>query len=175
MTDMLNEAVLTVRAGDLQRVLDAVVPTSQVRKGLKVPITLAFLQVEGMGELEVSDAVHGARSDRLAARGEWRESCQMVGADFRTLLDTYPPEAELDLIQTEANLIIRRGRSRLTIQRLDGAGKRKIHQRKQRPDPRHKGPVVIPPNPVQKRVARNDTWAFSARVPMEEHKKPRKI
>lgn len=175
MADASNEAVLTVRAGDLQRVLDAVVPTTQVRKGLKVPITLAFPQEEGMGELEVSDAVHGARSNRPAARGEWRESCQMVGVDFRTLLDTYPPEAELDLIQTEANLIIRRGRSRLTIPRLDGPGKRKIHQRRKRPDPRHKGPVVVSPDPVQKRVAWNDTWDFSARVPMEEHKKPRKI
>lgn len=175
MTDVSSEAVLTVRAGDMQRVLKAVVPRTRGRKGLKAPLTLAYLRGESMGELEISDAVFGARSDRLAARGEWLESCQLAGAALRKVLDTYPPGAELDLIQTEAELIIRRGPSRLIIPRMDGPGKSKIHRRKQGPDPRHKGPVVVPPDPVQKRVAWGDTWDFSARVPMEEHKKPRKI
>jgi hypothetical protein len=91
------------------------------------------------------------------------------------MIATYPPEAELELIQTETNLVIRRGGSRLTIPRLDGVGKQKVHQRKMKPDPRHQGPVVAPPDPTHKRVAWDDTWDFSARVPMEEHKKPRKM
>src|SRR4051812_47554428 len=108
MSDRASEAVLTVRAGDLQRVLEAVV-SGEVRKSVKVSLTLAFHREAGTGELEVADAIHGARSDRLPTRGEWPESCQLAGVVLRKMTGTYPPEADLDLIQTATDLIIRRG------------------------------------------------------------------
>lgn len=177
MIESTKEWSLAVLAGDLQAALAEVVPDTRgkVRKGAKIPLTLTFAKVKRKGELLVSEARHGARAHAMPATGKWPGPCQLVGVVLWKLLEKYPPEAEIELALTQANLTIRYGRSSVTIPRLDPPGQKTIAQRKLKPDPRHAGPVVQPPDPTQKRVALNDTWAFSARVPMEEHLKPKKI
>jgi hypothetical protein len=37
-------------------------------------------------------------------------------------------------------------------------------------DPKHKGPVEVPEDPKEKRVERDATWLFSARMPVPQHR-----
>jgi len=177
MVESTNEWSLIVLAGELQAALAEVVPNTRgkVRKGARIPLTLTFAKAKRKGELLVSESRHGARAHAMPATGKWPGPCQLVGVVLWKLLEKYPPEAEIELALTPSDLTIRHGRARVTIPRLDLPGQKKIAQRKLKPDPRHAGPVILPPDPTQKRVAWGDTWDFSARVPMEEHKKPRKI
>jgi hypothetical protein len=65
------------------------------------------------------------------------------------------------------------GKSRIALPRSDH-DRPPIVEKALKPDPRHRGKPYVPPDPVGKRVAWGDNWLFSARVPMPQHRKPKK-
>ena len=66
-------------------------------------------------------------------------------------------------------MCILRERSRITLKRLDKENNPGIKKRPQKIRD-HYGPVEVPPDPVGKRVELNNTWLFSARVPVPQHR-----
>ena len=83
---------------------------------------------------------------------------------------SFPGDAVIELLPLEDELCLLRGTSEIRLTRLDPAGSPGL-KRKPLPKPRgHRGPVEVPPDPVGKRVALNDTWDFSARVTMPQHR-----
>jgi hypothetical protein len=79
----------------------------------------------------------------------------------------------IGLMATTKDLTIIYGKSQIALSRIDHA-RGPIEERPLKPNPRHRGKVVVPPDPVRKRVAWSDTWLFSARVPMPQHRSTKK-
>jgi hypothetical protein len=95
------------------------------------------------------------------------------GILLQKLVATWSPDTELELSADAEALTVRAGKSASRVMRIDGGGSKPIVRTPLKPDPRHKGKVVVPPDPITKRVALADTWGFSARVPMPQHRDPK--
>ena len=88
------------------------------------------------------------------------------GRRLRRVAATYSADIVIELVATESELCLLKTGSVVRLNRTDGKGKQKIKQMPIPRDPRHRGPVVVPPDPIGKKIELNDTWGFSARVPM---------
>ena len=138
------------------------------RKGQPVSITFDA----GASLLTIAEAVHGLATQSVPATGHWPGRVQVADDVLRVLAGKYARDDQLTLIMTRDALSILKDGSRISLKRIDAAGARGIDAQPLPPNRRHKGPVTVPPDPVRKRYAWNDTWAFSARMPIPQHRKP---
>ncbi len=162
--------MLKVNAGEL---VEALKPTKpHLRKKRPKPFPVSLEQEFVSGELAVIEAKHGVFAKSIATSGYWPGHVQVDGVLLGRLAATWPPEAELELSADAEALTVRVGKFVSRVARIDGGGANPIKRTPPKPDKRHKGKVEVPPDPVGKRVKLSDTWAFSARVPMPQHRNP---
>ncbi len=164
---MRKEHGIVLGAGALQEMLAAIVPLFKKRRRNKsFPVTLSF--DSKAGELFVEEARHGLAGYRISAVGGWPEKVQVDGTVLKRMCDTFRPDDIVELVPLRDELCILRDGSRITLKRLDKENSPGIKKKPQKVD--HFGPVEVPPDPVGKRVELNDTWLFSARVPVPQHR-----
>ena len=165
---MHKEHGIVLGAGALQEMLAAIVPRfKKRRKNKSFPVTLSF--DSKAGELFVEEARHGLSGYRISADGEWPEKVQVDASVLKRVCDTFQPDDVIELVPLRDELCLLRKGSRITLKRLDAECSPGIRKKPQKIRG-HKGPVEVPPDPVGKRVELNDTWMFSARVPMPQHR-----
>ena len=164
---MHKEHGIVIDAGALQEMLALTVPLFKKRRWNKAfPVTLSFDSKKG--ELFVEEARHGLSGYRVPAVGGWPEKVQVDGTVLKRMCDKFRPDDRVELVPLRDELCILREGSRITLKRLDKENNPGIKKKPQKIDPY--GPVDVPPDPDGKRVALNDTWWFSARVPMPQHR-----
>jgi hypothetical protein len=163
--------VLKVSAGKLLEALRPARRHPTTKRAKPLPVSLEYEFVAGA--LAVIEARHGAFANSIPAFGNWPEPVQVDGLLLYRAAATWPGEAELEL-STDANaLTIRAGKSVFRITRVDQGGLKPIKRVPSQPDKRHKGKVEVAPDAPGKRVELADTWGFSARVPMPQHRDPK--
>ena len=123
--------------------------------------------------LEISEAKHALTGYEVTVTGTWPEKVQVEGQLLRQLVEKYSLEDVIEMIATDEELCLLKSGSIIRIKRLDGGDNPGIKRRPIPQDPRQTGPVEVPPDPVRKRVELADTWHFSARVPMPQHRVPK--
>lgn len=163
--------MIRLKAGDLADALKPARPHARKKKPKPVPVSLEQDFVSSA--FSVIEARHGSFGKSLPCSGNWPKAVQVDGVLLEKLVATWPAEAELELIADAERLQIRVGKSITFVNRLDDGGSNLIARTPPKPDARHKGKPVIPPDPVSKRVELADTWGFSARVPMPQHRGPK--
>ena len=120
--------------------------------------------------LEIFDARHEVKGHEVPVQGSWPERIQLDGNKLRAVLEKLTGTQDVSILALPERIVIQFGSAKLSLERLDAPGKMGIVAKPPK-RPLHKGPVEIPPDPVGKRVALDDTWGFSARVPMPQHRK----
>jgi len=164
---MQKEHGIVLGAGALQEMLAVIVPLFKKRRRNKsFPVTLSF--DSKAGELFVEEARHGLSGYRIPAVGRWPDKVQVDGTVLKRMCDTFRPDDVVELVPLRDELCILRDGSRITLKRLDKENSPGIKKKPQKAN--HFGPVEVPLDPVGKRVELNDTWLFSARVPVPQHR-----
>ncbi len=162
--------MIKVKAGDLAEALKPAKP-HPLKKRPKLTVSLEY-ELAG-GTLVIIEAKHAAFTKSAPASGDWPSPVQVDGVLLYRLVATWPPETELELSADPQAIIVRTGKSLCRVARTDGGGANPIRRTPPKPDKRHAGKVEIPPDPQFKRVELADTWGFSARVPMPQHRDPK--
>jgi hypothetical protein len=170
---MSMQGLLHIRAGDLHAAL-AVVVRTRAGNAVKVrPLVISLDFDENRCELAIADARYAIRRHTLPAKGVWPGRVQLDGRHLRALSGKYPAGEELGLMATAGEVVLVRGKGRIALPRFD-YGRPAIREQALKPDARHRGKPYVAPDPVGKRVEWGDTWLFSARVPVPQHRKSRK-
>lgn len=120
--------------------------------------------------LWIREAEYAIRATSISASGSWPRRIVVSGEDFRKVSEKLPRNTQIELVAMEAELCILTGAAQIRIPRDRGSGLEKINPKPLPKNPKHKGPVAQPPAPVGKRVELSDSWNFSARVPMPQHR-----
>ncbi len=116
------------------------------------------------GRLVVADAKYRAVAAEMPCTGDWKGTAEINGSQLMRLIETFT-EHELILISKEEEfVVIKGGTATLNLKRFDPLDKQKT---KRQPLP-HKGKVKHAPAPTKKRAEYNDTWPFSARIPLSK-------
>lgn len=149
---------IEVKSDELREALSIVVPRK--KKKAKKGFPIIFFE-EAKGALTVTDAKYEAKGAVLNAKGNSSESFEVDGYILKALTEKYPDNSVLILNVSKACVEIQSGVSSVKISRLDSDGKKTI----KKPLP-HNGKPEHLPEPTEKRAEFNDTWGFSARVPM---------
>ncbi|WP_291207147.1 hypothetical protein [Hyphomonas sp.] len=167
MTEDKSGMSILVAAGLLQGCLRLVLPRrpSNRAKVKDFAITLKFDRGERI--IEVMDARHEVRSCQFPVFGEWPEDVQVEGNRLRALLDKFSVNDQIDMCARAQDIEIRSGKFKMSLARLDG--QKRIEPRPL-PQQIHAGKVEVKIDSPNKRVALDDTWGFSARVPMPQHR-----
>jgi len=167
---MKAQGSITLTAGQLLEALAVAVPKRRKnsRRRKAWPITMELDNDRAI--LEIAEAKHALKGYEVTTTGTWPEKVQVDGQLLRQLIEKYAPEDIVEVVATDEELCLLKSGSTIRIKRLDGGGKPGIKRRPIPQDPRHTGPVDVPPDPVGKRVELGDTWDFSARVPMPQHR-----
>lgn len=163
--------MLKLKAGDLAEALKAAKPHPLKKRPKPIPVSLEHELMAGT--LAVIEAKHGAFAKSVPVSGTWLAPVQVDGVMLHRLVTTWPPETELELSADAQALTVSVGKSACRVARTDDGGSNPIKRTPPKPDKRHKGKVEVPPDPVVKRVELADTWGFSARVPMPQHRDPK--
>lgn len=139
-----------------------------VRSRSKKPlaINLKFHPVSQV--LEILEAQHEQVATNIAAKGSWPMGVQVDARPFELFLRKIAEDQLLVLEATASYLVIRANGSKFSLRRIDGTESEVAAV--PFPIQDHKGKVVVQDAPHQKRVELSDTWAFSARVPMPQHR-----
>jgi hypothetical protein len=156
--------VLTLKAASLHDILPVVRRSSKLRAPKPVFVSLDFDTRRKL--LVISDAKHGAIEKAARASGTLEGPVQVDAAQLARFIGTLGDDVDVSLTASANHLSIAAGASRMQVARVDGGGRKGIKLRPVEPDKRHKGKVEMPHDPVAKRRAENDTWGFSAHVPM---------
>ena len=166
---------IKLAAGQLNEALAVAVPKRRknARRKEAWPVTLELDNDRAI--LEISEANHALKGYEVAATGSWPEKVQVDGHLLRQLVEKYSSDDVIELVATDEELCLLKSDSIIRLKRLDGGGNPGIKRRPIPQHPRHTGPVEVPPDPVGKPVELADTWPFSARVPMPQHRKRRDI
>lgn len=164
--------MIRVLAGQLASSLLKVKPRAGSAKARPIIISLEY-RIES-GSLAVIEAKNAVFAMSIEADGDLVGAVQIDGRPLYKYASTWPPETRLELSADAEQLMVRCGGSTIRIPRTDAGGKRPIIRAPLPPNMKHKGKVEVPPDPVGKREALNDTWSFSARVPMPSHRLGRK-
>jgi hypothetical protein len=170
MQDTETGHAITLEVGALQEALHQILPrrTNNPAKRKIFPITFKFHGPLAL--LAIFDAKHEMKRYEVPAHGSWPERIQLDGNKLRAVLDKLTSAQYLSVLALPERVVIQFDNAKLSLERLDAPGRKGIVAKPPRHPP-HKGPVTIPPDPVCKRVALDDTWGFSARVPMPQHRK----
>lgn len=169
---MLPKFSIRLTAGCLVEALNDLVPSTRKKHPKPFPITICCRP--NRQRFELTEAVFGSRSVELSAQGTWPDQVQVEGRVLQRICRSFPADAVIELLPMPDELCMLRGASEIRLKRLDPGGSPGL-KRKPLPKPiGHLGPVQVPPDPVGKRVELNDTWAFSARVPMPQHRDSKK-
>lgn len=118
--------------------------------------------------LEVFDARYESRSAHLPAVGNWPDRMQVDGRPLALALKANRSLEVLRVSASEREISFQLGNARFSIKRFDGTDSEVMVRAM--PEQDHKGKVVVPPDPIFKRVELADTWGFTARVPMPQHR-----
>ena len=169
---MTMQGLVHVGAGALDAAL-AVVVGRRMAKPSRRPLIVSLVYDDRARELTVSEARHGTRRHLVAARGVWPDMVQMDGRRLQALIAKYPAEEGIGLMVEAREVTVLFGKSRIALPRTDH-DRPAIKEKPLKPDPRHRGKVEMLPDPAGKRVALGDTWLFSARVPMPQHRTGKK-
>jgi|SRR5208283_124855 len=161
---------MQVKAGDLAEALRPAKAYSRKKKPKPLPVSLEQDYVTH--NLSVIEAKHGLFAKVIPASGEFPSRVQMDGITLERFASTWPAETTLILAADAERLNIRAGKAQVAVPRLDGGGMTPIERTPIPPNKQHKGKVVVPLDPLHKRVELADTWGFSARVPMPQHRDP---
>ena len=164
--------VIKVNAAALLEALGVVVPKGDRRsrrRKVDAPVTLKFDASRSV--LEIFESRHAAKGYEIEASGAWPDQVQIEGRVLRNLISRFRPEASVEMTVTPDDLAAVHGGTKATLRRLDASDRRPI---KLVPV---KGPESvswpkIKPDPHEKRAEWDDTWDFSARVPIPQHRKP---
>lgn len=155
---------IEVSVADLQNALSFVVPRK--RKGAKKPFVLRMELAEPK-KLMLIGAKLETKGEAITFAGSWRGSVEIDGDILKNLVSKYPAEENIEIQTDGTHVSVFYKSSAIKIARLDphNRGKTVKKQAKRHPRPEQK------PDPTDKRVEYNDTWAFSARVPMPDPNK----
>jgi len=162
---MANSSML-VNAGEMAAALAIVVPKARAKTAKPYPVTITYAK----SVAAITEAQYGLRSQQLSATGKWAGRMQVDGRRLRKVFEALPADGQVELTAAASELVIVAGKTQIRMPRLDLDGG--IEQVPIPRDPRHQGKVEVPPDPVGKRVELADTWTFSARVPMPQHRDP---
>lgn len=112
----------------------------------------------------ITDAKYHKKGKDVAFQGYWDEGVEfeLDGLKFKKLIGTYPDDVDLVLMVSESCVEIRYKASTVRVPRLDSSSKKKT---KRKPLP-HKGKPKEKEKPLGQSCLFDDTWGFSARVPM---------
>ena len=136
------------------------------------PVSITFDADRSL--LTISEAAYGLAGHTVPATGRWPGRVQVAGDVLRGLAAKYAADDRLTLIVTRDELSLLKDGSRISVKRVDAKNTKGIDEKPLPPNRKHKGPVTIPPDPVQKRYEWNDMWDFSARMPIPQHRKPQR-
>lgn len=164
--------MLKVKAGSLAEALKPPKP-HQFKRRAK-PFIVSLEHEPAAGTLAVIEAEHGIVARAVSVSGDWPGAVQVNGTVLYRLTATWPPDAELQLNADAQSLVVRMAKSIVRIARMDDGGGQPIIRTPLPSDKRHKGKVQSAPDPTSRRVDLDDTWDFSARVPMPQHRSPEK-
>ena len=121
---------------------------------------------------QIIESRHELAGYELPLNGNWPDRVQVDGRAFRHVVETYAPNEILELTAYPDRIVIKSDKSPFSMPRLDAPGHKAIEARPIPRDKRHKGPVKIKDEPIQGRVELDDTWDFSARMPVPHHQFP---
>lgn len=156
-------SVIKVNAGEFAAAVKF--SAGKINKKRKTPFPL-LLEEQTEGRITITDAAFHKKGMDIAFDGIFDAGVEVDGRQLLKITNTYPEDAEL-VVCTDANsLLIKYQKSKLSIPRLDKGGKKT----KKKPLP-HIKPPAPEPSPVAKQAEFNDTWRFSARVPMPKDAK----
>lgn len=116
------------------------------------------------GRFGMVDARHHAVISEMPCMGEWTGTAEVDGFQFVKVLDSLKDKSVMLISKEDYFVVIKAGPTIINLKRVDPPGAKKT---KKKPLP-HKGKVEHPPVPSVKRAEFDDTWKFSARVPLPE-------
>jgi hypothetical protein len=166
---MEKEHSIAIPVGALQKALTTIFPQqSRVSETRPPAVTLKY---DRRGKhLSIEEARHGLCEYTIPAEGTWPERVQVDGVLLKRLCKKFGRNDIVELIPLRDELCLLVKETRIVLKRLDPNNEPGI-EKTPPPFQVRTGPVEIPPDPHEKRFAWNDTWAFSARVPMPQHRK----
>jgi hypothetical protein len=168
---MKIEHAISVPAIALIEALTTIFPQRRkVSKTRPYAVTLKYDQMRK--HLSIAEARHGLCEYTVPAEGTWPDKVQVDGVLLKRLFKKFGRNDIVELIPLQDELCLLVKETRIALKRLDPNNELDIEQSPP-PSQVRNGPVEIPPDPHQKRFAWDDTWSFSARVPMPQHRKPR--
>jgi hypothetical protein len=166
---MKKKHTIAVPAGALLEALITIFP--QRRRVSKTRPYAVTLKYDRRGKhLSIEEAQHGLCEYTIPAEGTWPEKVQVDGVLMKRLCKKFGRNDIVELIPLRDELCLLVKETRIVLKRLDPNNEPGI-EKTPPPFQVRTGPVEIPPDPHEKRFAWNDTWAFSARVPMPQHRK----
>lgn len=151
-------SVIKVNAGEFAAAVKF--SAGRINKKRKTPFPL-LIEEQTEGRITITDAAFQKKGMDVAFDGIFDAGVEVDGRQLLKIAKTYPAEDELVICTDENNLIIQYNKSKISIPRLDKGGKKT----KKKPLP-HIKPPAPEPEIREKRAEFNDTWGFSARVPM---------
>jgi hypothetical protein len=95
---------------------------------------------------------------------------QTDGCILRKVSKTYLEGMLVELVANADTLVLLYKVSRIVLPRIDAQGKAGIIERPPSPRPGHFGAVEMPPERPPSGRYEDDTWLFSARMPLPHHR-----
>lgn len=151
-------SVIKVNAGEFAAAVKF--SAGRINKKRKTPFPL-LIEEQTEGHITVTDAAFHKKGMDIVFEGIFDAGIEVDGRQLLKITSTYPAEAELVVCTDDNNLLIQYQKSKLSIPRLDKGG----NKTKKKPLP-HIKPPAPQPDLLEKRAEFDDTWGFSARVPM---------
>lgn len=134
----------------------------------KEPCTVELSYIRSKGLLEVKEAKYETFTNFVPATGLFPSGVQMSGLYLQKVVATYPKGASIELRALNGFLEIHSGRSKTTLQRLDGTASA-VKPKPLPTDKRHKGKVE-PRLEGRHLRQRGNPWGFSANTPFKANK-----
>ena len=151
-------SVIKINAGEFAAAVRFA--SGKIKKNRKTPFPL-LLEEQEAGKLTVTDAAFHKQGMAVSFDGIFDNSAEIEARQLLKITSTYPDDAELVICLDDSNFMIQYQKSKLSIPRLDKGNKKTKKKALS-----HVKPPAPEPEFSEKRAEFNDTWGFSARVPM---------
>ena len=160
-------SVIKINAGEFSAAVKFA--TGKVSKKRKKPFPL-LIEEQTEGTITIIDAEFHKNGMDIKFIGVFDTGIEIDGPKLLRITSTYPSDADIVICTDDNNLLIKYQKSKISIPRLDKGN----NKTKKKPLPHIKPPEQNPDH-IEKYAEFDDTWAFSARVPMPENtvKKPK--